>query len=79
MSTEFCDNDVKIGKIDVKSELEAESIDCKETIKLEIKQEKQEAKDLQDPLSTEVIENDFRFSDESSICIGEFKIEDNVQ
>ena len=62
----------------VESELKAESIDRNKAIKLEIKQKIQEAEDIQDPLSTEVIENDFRFSDESSNCIEEFKIHDNV-
>jgi len=62
MSTEFCDNDVKSDKIDIKSELETESIDCKETIKLEIKKEIQEAEDVQypmlreDPISTDIEE-----------------------
>ena len=40
-------------KFSLESELEAESIYCKETIKLEINQEIQETEDLQDPLSTE--------------------------
>ena len=61
--------------ISVESELEAESIDCKETIKLEIKQEMQETEDLQDPLSTEVIEQDLHIDD---VTIEEFKIEDKI-
>ena len=64
--------------ISVESELEAESIDCKETIKLEIKQEIQETEDLQDPISTEANELDVQESravDEK--LIEEFKIENN--
>ena len=53
MSTEFCDDIAESGEISLKSEIEAESIESKETIKLEIKQEIQETEDLQDPLSTE--------------------------
>ena len=45
---------VESGEISLESELEAESIDCKETIKLKIKHEIQDTEYLQDPLSTEV-------------------------
>jgi len=62
------------GEISLESEVEAESIDCKETIKLEIKQEIQETEDLQDPISTEVIES----SSVDEITIEEFKIEENI-
>ena len=63
------------GEISLESEVEAESIDCKETIKLEIKEEIQETEDLQDPISTEVNES----SSVYEITIEEFKIEDNIQ
>ena len=53
MKNEHCEETVESGEISLKSEIEAESIDCKETIKLEIKQEIQETEDVQDPLSTE--------------------------
>ena len=59
----------------VESQVEIESSDCKETIKCEIKQEIQETEDLQDPLSTEVIEKDLHVDD---VTIEEFKIEDNI-
>ena len=61
--------------ISVESHLEAKSSDGKETIKCEIKQEIQETEDLQDPLSTEVIEQDLHIDD---VTIEEFKIEDNI-
>ena len=56
MSTEFCDDIAESGKISLESELEAESIDCKETIKLEIKEEMQETEDLQDSITAADIE-----------------------
>jgi len=40
--TEFCEVDVESIEINVESELQAEIMDCKETIKLEIKQEIQD-------------------------------------
>ena len=76
LKSEHCEDIVESGEISLESELEAESSDCKETIKVEIKQETQETEDLQDPLSTEVIEQDLHVDD---ISIDEFKIEDNVQ
>ena len=79
MKSEHCEDIVESGEISLESELEAESIDCKETIKLEIKQEIQETEDLQDPLSTEVIKSDLQESvSVDEITIEEFKIEDNV-
>ena len=75
MKSEHCEDIVESGEISLESELEAESIDCKETIKLEIKQEIQETEDLRDPLSTEVIEQDLHIDD---VTIEEFKIEDNI-
>ena len=76
VKSEHCEDiDVESGEISLESELEAESSDCKETIKLEIKQEIQETEDLQDPLSTEVIEQDLHIDD---VTIEEFKIEDNI-
>ena len=39
MKTEHCEDIVESGEIGLESELEAESIDCKGPIKLEIKQE----------------------------------------
>ena len=76
VKSEHCEDiDVESGEISLESELEAESIDCKETIKVEIKQEIQETEDLQDPLSTEVIEQDLHVDD---VTIEEFKIEDNI-
>ena len=53
---------LKSDEIKLETELEDESIDCKETIKLEIKQEIQETVDLQDLISTEVIEQDLQES-----------------
>ena len=53
MKSERCENIVESGKISLESELQDESINCKETMKLEIKQEIQETEDLQDPISTE--------------------------
>ena len=47
MKSERCENIVESGKISLESELQDESINCKETMKLEIKQE------IQDPISTE--------------------------
>ena len=46
-----CQDIVVSSEISLESEVEAESIDCKETIKLEIKQEIQETEDLQDPIT----------------------------
>ena len=66
-------------KTELYDQLEAKSIDCKETIKVEIKQEIQETEDVQDPLSTEVIKSDLQESvSVDEITIEEFKIEDNV-
>merc|ERR1719187_1099491 len=48
--------------ISVESELEAESIDCKETIKLEVKQEIQDTEELQDNISNE----DFQHGEQES-------------
>ena len=42
VNSEHCQDIVVSSEISLESELEAESIDCKETIKLEIKQETQE-------------------------------------
>ena len=64
LKSEHCEENCEII---TESEHKAESIDCEETIKLEIKQEIQDTEDLQDPLSTEVIENHLKFSDESAI------------
>ena len=75
VNSEHCQDIVVSSEISLESELEAESIDCKETIKLEIKQEIQETEDLQDPISTEVNES----SSVYEITIEEFKIEDNIQ
>ena len=47
MKSERCENIVESGEISLESELQDESINCKETMKLEIKQE------IQDPISTE--------------------------
>ena len=50
VKSEPCEDiDVESGEISLESQLEAETIDCKETIKLEIKQEILEIQDLQDP------------------------------
>ena len=50
VKSEYCEDiDVESGKISLESELEAESSDCKETIKQEI----QETESLHDPLFTE--------------------------
>ena len=79
VKSERCENIVESGEISLELELEAESIDCKEIIKLEIKQEMQETEDLQDPLSTEVIKRDLQESvSVDEITIEEFKIEHNV-
>ena len=78
----YCGEDIKLeikGETDsnlddpifVESQVEIESSDSKETIKCEIKQEVQEAEELQDPLSTERDSKD-------EITIDEFKIEDSV-
>ena len=78
VNSEHCQDIVVSSEISLESELEAESIDCKETIKLEIKQEMQETEDLQDPISTEANELDEQESravDEK--LIEEFKIENN--
>ena len=69
VKSEHCEEVVESGEISLESELEAEPSDCKETIKFEMKQEIQETEDLQDPLSTEVIEQDLH--------VEELKIEDN--
>merc|ERR1711922_82220 len=54
VKSEHCEDiDVESGENSLESELEDESVDCKETIKLEIKQEIQDTEDVQDPLSTE--------------------------
>ena len=71
---------VESGEISLESELEAESIDCKETIKLEIKPEIQETEGDQDPLS---IKGDFQdlsteLSSINEMSIEEFKIKDSV-
>ena len=78
MSSEFCEDFVESGGTSVESEPQAESNDCKETIKLEIKQEIRETKDLQDNLCTEVIDYHLKFSEESAIGIKEFKTKDIV-
>jgi len=54
LKSEFCE-DINFENCEIitKSEHEAESIDCEETIKGEIKQEIQETEDMHDPLSTE--------------------------
>jgi len=52
VSSEFCENIADSCENSLKSELEAESIDCKETIKLEIKKEMQESEDVRDSMST---------------------------
>ena len=72
MKSEHCEDIVESGEISLESEPEAESSDCKEIIKLEIKQEIQDTGDVQDPLSTKMIEQDLHIS------IGKFKVEDNV-
>ena len=53
VKSERCENIVESGEISLESELQDESINCKETMKLEIKQEIQGTEDLQDPISTE--------------------------
>ena len=53
LKSEHAEDIVESGEISLESEIEAESINCKETIKLEIKREVQKTEDLQDPLSTE--------------------------
>ena len=53
VKSERCENIVESGEISLESELQDESINCKETMKLEIKQEIQETEDFQDPISTE--------------------------
>ena len=74
VNSEHC-QDIVSSEISLESELEAESIVCKETIKLEIKQELQETEDLQDPISAEVIEEDLQDSTSiDEICIEQFKI-----
>ena len=74
VKSEHCEDiDVESGEISLESELEAESIDCKETIKLEIKQEIQETEDLQDPISTEDLIST-NVEDQSFT----FKMEDNL-
>ena len=74
MNSEHCQDIVVSSEISLESELEAESIDCKETIKLEIKQEIQETEDLQDPISTEVNES----SSVDETTIEQFNIEENI-
>ena len=81
VNSEHCQDIVVSSEISLESELEAESIDCKETIKLEVKQEIQETEDLQDDISNEDIqhgEQESYFVDHE-ITIEEFKIEDNIQ
>ena len=51
VNSEHCQDIVVSSEISLESELEAESIDCKETIKLEIKQETDS--NLDDPISVE--------------------------
>ena len=75
VKSETCEDSVESGETSLIPELKAESIDCKGTIKLEIKQEIQDTEDLQDHLSTEVIEQDLHIDD---VTIEEFKIEDNI-
>merc|ERR1712200_185475 len=54
VQSEFCEDIDENGEISLESELQVESIDCKETIKLEIKHEIQETtEDLEDPLFNE--------------------------
>merc|ERR1719186_430861 len=76
VNSEHCQDIVVSSEISLESEVEAESIDCKKTIKLEIKQEIQETEDLQDPISTE--EHLQEPSPVDEITIEEFKIEDYV-
>ena len=71
VKSEHCEDiDVESGEISLESE--PESSDCKETIKLEIKQEIQETEDVQDPLSTE---DPFIDIEDESLVV---KIEDNL-
>ena len=58
----------------LESQVEVESSDCRETIKLEIKHEIQESEDLQDPLSTEWDLQ--KMSSALKITIQEFKVID---
>ena len=54
VKSEPCEDiDVESGEISLESELEGETIDCKETIRLEIKQEIQETEELKYPLFTD--------------------------
>ena len=72
VKSEPCEDiDVESGEIRLESELEAESIDFKETIKVEIKQEIQGTEDAQDPLSTKDLTD---IEDESFVV----KIENNL-
>ena len=50
VKSEICEDIDESGEIYKKSELEGESIDCKETIKLEIKEEIPDTEDVQDPM-----------------------------
>ena len=60
MSSEFCEDVGEGGETSLKSEFKTESIDCEETVKLEIKQETHDGENLPDPTIIQYVQEDLK-------------------